>query len=58
MSEVKQAKKKAAIRIDVTPEGVDDRVVIVEMAKTGTLVPFTEAEIRDFLAPFHIGPDR
>jgi len=57
-NEVKRAAKKAAIRIDVTPEGDEGRYVLIEYAKVGTLDPVTDEEIQQFLAPFHIGPDR
>ena len=58
MSEMNKALKKAAIRIDVTQEGVDDVIVLIEYAKAGTLEPVTDEEINKFLAPFNIGPDR
>ena len=58
MAEMNRALTKAAARIDVTPEGEESRFVIVEYGKTGTLDPVSAEELEEFLAPFHIGPDR
>ena len=55
---IKGALKKAVIRVDVTPEDRDDIMVIVEYSKVMTLERVSDEEINDFLAPFHIGPDR
>lgn len=43
---------------DVTPEGVPDRVVLLQLTKQEAAERVTDDEVRDLLAPFHIGPDR
>jgi len=55
---IKDAMKKAVIRLDVTPEDRDDIMIIVEYSKVMTLERVSDEEIAEFLAPFHIGPDR
>ncbi len=55
---IKSVFEKAVMRVDVTPEDVDDRIVLVEYSKVQTLEPVSDEEINDFLAPFLIGPDR
>jgi len=55
---IRDAMKKAVIRVDITPEDRDDIMVIVEFSKVMTLERVSDEEIAEFLAHFHIGQDR
>jgi hypothetical protein len=44
--------------LDVTPPGRTEELVLLQMQRPATRGPFTEEELTDLLAPFHIGPNR
>jgi hypothetical protein len=57
--DIEKAFQQAVLRVDVTPEDREgELLVIVQYTKNQSLEPVTDEEIRDFLGPFHIGPDR
>jgi hypothetical protein len=58
LAEVKNVLRKTSMRVDLTPEDVDNRVIFLEFSKVGSLEVVSDEDITSFLAPFHIGPDR
>lgn len=46
------------ILLDVTPEGRADELVLLTIQRAATLGPFTDDDLAEQLAPFHIGPNR
>jgi len=47
----------ASITVDLTPPG-RVRPLILQLIRTGSREPFTDAEIVEFLRPFHVGTER
>lgn len=43
---------------DLTPEGATDRLVLAQLMRMNGSGEITDDELRDLLAPFHIGPKR
>jgi hypothetical protein len=48
----------AMLWADVTPEGEHERLVLLQIVKQVKADTITDDELRDLLAPFHIGPNR
>ena len=47
----------ASVILDVTPEG-EARPLILQLIRVHASEPYTDEEVRAFLQPFHVGPDR
>ena len=47
----------AALFLDLTAEGAEHPLLLM-MVRQGDDEPISDEEIREFLAPFHVGPER